>query len=347
MLTTVLSFMAVIIIVILAHELGHFTAAKLCGVTVQEFGIFYPPRIFGIKRGGTVYSLNALPLGGFVRMAGEEDPAAPGSLAGKGIPTRLLVLSAGSIMNLLLPLLLLSVAFMVPHNTVISRVEVINVHPGSPAAGAGVRVGDVVVAVNGKPVHNTADLHRYYNTNLGNTVAVTLQRGDSTRVTVELVPRWRTPEDQGATGMDVQMVDAELVRESLPFWEAVPRGFERSLETLVLFKNGIISMVMGATQVDLRGPVGIAEITGEFARAGISPLLEFTSFLSINLGILNLFPLPALDGGRLAFVVLELVRRGKRVSPQKERWVHAVGFFLLIAAMLAVTFRDIVRITGG
>src|SRR3972149_8905394 len=119
-----IAFIVVIVVLILGHELGHFFTAKATGVTVQEFGLFLPPRLFSIKRGGTVYSLNAIPLGGFVKMAGEEDPNVPGSLASKSIATRLLVLGSGSIMNFLLPLLLFTIAFMVPHDTLTAKVMI-------------------------------------------------------------------------------------------------------------------------------------------------------------------------------------------------------------------------------
>jgi regulator of sigma E protease len=343
---TILSFIGVLAVVILAHEIGHFASAKMSRVKVEEFGFFYPPRIFAVKRGETTYSINALPLGGFVKLSGEEDPQAPGSLAGKRIPVRLLVLGAGSLMNLLLPLLLLSIAFMLPHPELIGQVLVIDVAADSPAAGAGVKPGDVIVSVGGSKVQNTGDVQRLFYRNLGSEVSVVIRRG-TTEQEVRLVPRWKPPEGQGATGVTVQTSSAAIVRRSYSLWQAVPMAAARSYEILVLFKNGVIGMLTGALPVELRGPVGIAEMTGEFARAGVSPLLEFASLISINLGILNLFPLPALDGGRLAFVLLEVVRGARRISPRKEWLIHTVGFFLLIAAMLAVTYGDIIRIITG
>jgi len=347
MLITVLSFLGVIIVIVLVHEIGHFVTAKLSGVTVHEFGIFYPPRLFSIKRGDTVYSINALPLGGFVKMAGEEDPDAPGSLASKRIATRLLVLGSGSLMNLLLPFVLLSIAFMVPHNALVGEVQVLEVASDSPADFAGIQPEDVILSINGQPVQNTGDLQRHFYRNLGSEVSIVVRHRDSTEEEVKLAPRWKPPEGEGAAGVLVTTISPTVVRQHFPFWKAVPMGFSRCFEILVLFKNGIIGMVTGAVPVELRGPVGIAEMTGDVARAGASPLLEFASMISINLGIINLFPLPALDGGRLAFVLLEFVRRGKRISPRKEWMIHTIGFFLLIAAILAVTYQDIARIIGG
>lgn len=344
---TIFSFLGVIIIVILAHEIGHFTTAKLTGVKVEEFGIFYPPRLFSIKRGETIYSINALPLGGFVKMSGEEDPDEPGSLAAKSIPVRLLVLSAGSLMNLLLPFLLLSIAFMVPYDALIGEVKVLEVSPDSPADLAGIQPEDILLSINGKSIQNTSDLQRYLYLNLGSEITLLVKHSNSTEEELKLIPRWKPPEDEGPLGTLVTTASATELKQSYPFWEAIPMGANRCVEILILFKNGIIGMFTGALPVDLRGPVGIAEMSGEFARAGISPFLEFAAMISINLGIINLFPLPALDGGRLAFVLLELVRRGKRISPRKEWLIHTVGFFLLIAAILAVTYGDILRIITG
>ena len=134
MLTSILAFIGILAVLILAHELGHFVTAKASGVLVKEFGIGFPPRLLSVKRGETIYSLNAIPMGGFTKMAGEEDPEASRSLAGKPIRTRLLVLSAGSLMNILLPLFLFSIAFMVPHNSVEGQVLITDIAPNSPAA---------------------------------------------------------------------------------------------------------------------------------------------------------------------------------------------------------------------
>ena len=347
MLLAIVAFLVVIVVLILAHELGHFITAKASGVRVDEFGLGFPPRLLSVRRGETLYSLNAIPLGGFVKMAGEEDPKVPGSLASKSIGTRLLVLSAGSLMNALLPLLLFSIAFMVPHNVVIGEIFVEEVAPNSPAAVAGIEAGDTIISINDKMLNNTLDLSRYLHLNLGNEVAILVKHSDSTTEEIQLIPRWKPPEGQGATGIVISMSDLTTVRQSYPFWRAIPLGVSECMETFILFKNAIISMIIGSAPVELAGPVGIAQITGEVAKAGISPLLEFAAFLSINFAIINIFPLPALDGGRIVFVLLEWIRRGKRVSPKTEGLVHAIGFILLIAAMLAITYQDIIRIISG
>jgi regulator of sigma E protease len=347
MLITIVSLLAVLIVLVLAHECGHFFTAIATGVRVEEFGLFFPPRLFSIKRGGTRYSINALPIGGFVKLAGEEDPDVPGSLAGKSTGVRVLVLAAGSVMNALLPIILFSVAFMIPHNVLSGQVLVEEVAAGSPAARAGIEVGDAIIMINEKPVRNIGDVHRDIQLKLGQETDVLVEHSDSTRETVQVVPRWQPPAEEGATGIVVRLEDATTVRESYPFWKAIPMGVRECIDTYILFKNVIISMFIGTAPAVVAGPVGIAEITGEAARAGLSYLLQFAAFFSINLAIINIFPLPALDGGRIVFVLLEWVRRGKRVSPKVEGMVHLIGFLALIAAMLAITYQDIVRIITG
>jgi len=351
MIITIVAFLGILAVIIIAHELGHFTTAKAFGVKVDEFGLGFPPRLLSIKRGETRYSLNAIPLGGFTKMAGEEDPKVPRSLSSKSIGVRLLVLSAGSLMNLLLPLFLFSIAYMVPHDLVTEPVVVEKVALNSPAAMAGIEAGDTILSLDNKPVHNISYLQRYIYLNLGEETTLLIRRSDSTTEEIQVIPRWEPPQDQGAIGIQLDVEAARLnrtiVSQHEPFWRAIPMGVKECIETFVLFKNGIISMFIGAAPVELTGPVGIAQITGEVAKAGISPLLEFAAFLSINLGIINLFPLPALDGGRIVFVLLEWVRRGKRISPKREGMVHLIGFVLLIGAMLAITYRDIIRIISG
>jgi len=347
MLITIVAFLFVLAVLIIAHELGHFITAKASGVRVDEFGLGFPPRLFAVKQGETLYSLNAIPLGGFTKMAGEEDPKVPKSLASKSIGTRLLVLSAGSLMNALLPLLLFSIAFMVPHNMLIGQVIVKEVALDSPAARVGLETGDMLLRINNKPVHNIGDLHRYIQLNLGKEMTLLVKRSDSTTENIQVIPRWKPPTGQGAIGIGISLSYPTIVSQHKPFWKAIPAGVIECVETFILFKNEIIRWLIGAAPPQLTGPVGIAQITGEVARAGISPLLEFAAFLSINLAIINIFPLPALDGGRIAFVLLEVVRRGKHISPKTEGLVHLVGFAMIMAFILVITYQDIVRITSG
>lgn len=347
MLITIVSLLGVLIVLVMAHELGHFFTARAFGVKVEEFGLFFPPRAASFMHKGTRYSINMLPLGGFVKMLGEEDPKAPGSLAGKSHLARIIVLASGSIMNAVLPILLFSIAFMVPHQVFAGKVLVSDVVADSPAALAGLKPGDTMLAIDDEEIRNVGDLQRGIQLKLGQEVDILVEHADAVKETVTVTPRWQPPAGQGAIGIAIGMTDTANITESLPFWKAIPRGVEDCIETYVLFKNSIISILIGTAPATLAGPVGIAQITGEAARAGMSYLLEFAAFFSINLAIVNIFPLPALDGGRIAFVVLEWIRRGKRVSPKIEGLVHTIGFLLLIAAMVAITYQDIVRIISG
>jgi regulator of sigma E protease len=347
LLIAIIAFVIILVFLVIAHELGHFITAKARGVNVIEFGLGFPPRIWGIRRGETLYSINALPLGGFVKLAGEEDPGIPRSLASKGYGTRLLVLAAGSLMNIILPFILLSVAFMLPHDIYSAPIVIKEVLPGSQSERAGLRAGDTLISINDSPINNTADVQRLALLNLGNKIDLVVRHADAAQETIQLEPRWKPPAGQGATGLGIAYQASgnyNIASESLPFWEAVPAGAANLYDTLRLYKNEVVRWVIGSSAPQLSGVVGMTEVTAQVAKAGVSPLIEWAAFISINLGIINILPLPALDGGRIAFVLLEMVRRGRRVSPRVEGLVHSVGFFLLIVLMVVITYKDIFNI---
>ena len=344
---TILIFLGLLAILILSHELGHFVAARLFKVKVLEFGFGFPPRLFALKRGETTFSLNLLPLGGFVKLLGEEDPTLPGGLAGKSILTRLIVLSSGSIMNILLPVILFTLSFALPHNMVIEKVLVQEVAPGSPAQTAGIEADDVILKIKDQPIKNRGEVSYIIRLNLGSDIKILLQKPDLSEREVVLKPRWKPPPGQGAIGIVLNGEDSTTTRESYPIWKAIPLGMRYSWEILILFRNEVVSWFIRGTLPQFTGPVGIAQMTGEVAKAGLSPLLEFTALISLNLALINLFPFPGLDGGRLIFVLLEGIRRGKRISPKREGLVHLVGFIILILLIFAVTYHDIIRIIRG
>ncbi|MDD4859131.1 MAG: M50 family metallopeptidase [Dehalococcoidales bacterium] len=346
MLLTILVGLLVLSVLIIVHELGHFVLAKASGVWVEEFGIGFPPRVFGIKRGETIYSLNAIPFGGFNKISGEVDPSAPRSLASKNAIIRILVLGGGILMNMLLPVVLLTVSFMVPHNIVKGDIVVQEVAVGSPAEAAGIQPDDVLIAVNGKTLDNTGDLSRFVQQNLGAKITITLKRDSAVRE-ISVVPRWKPPEGQGPIGTMSRTLNTQVIRQSLPLWQAVPRGIGSLGETLVLYKNGIIGMIIGTMPVVMTGPVGIVQVTGEVAQSGAGAVLELAAFISIAIAITQLLPFPSLDGGRILFVLLEVVRGGKRVSPKLEGKIHAIGFIILLTLMVAITYQDIIRIITG
>jgi regulator of sigma E protease len=338
----ILSVILVIVLLILAHEFGHFLTAKLTGVKVEEFGLGFPPRLAAVRLGETLYSLNLLPLGGFVRLLGEEDPTNPRSLAGKRIPVRLLVLCAGSLMNILLPLFLFAASYVIPQETTVGKVIVGEVAPGSPAEQAGLAPGDQIVQAGGHDLLNNADLIYRIQLSLGSPLELLVQR-EGQPLDVKVVPRWRPPPEQGAVGVTVTTEDPQVQRISYPFWQAIPMGAETLVDTLKLFRNEIWGWFVRRTTPQVGGPIAIFQIGGEIARAGPGPLLAFAAFLSINLAIINLFPLPGLDGGRLAFVLLEAVRK-KRISPRQENLVHLIGMLLLIGLLIVVSYYDLMRV---
>ncbi len=347
MILTIVVGIIVLSVLIIIHELGHFIAAKATGIWVQEFGIGFPPRLYGRKWRETLYSINWIPFGGFNKLAGEVDPSVPRGLARRGYGVRLLVLSGGILMNLLLPFVLLAVAYMVPHDIVNGQVLVEEVAPSSPAEMAGIKAGDTIISVDDKAVKNGGDLSRYIQLNLGEEIAISVEHADATIEAVKLVPRWRPPEGEGAIGIAYQTVNPVTISESYPPWKAIPLGARSCIEALVLCKNGIIGVIIGTVPFTAAGPVAIVQITGEVAHSGISPVLELTAFISIAIAITQLIPFPALDGGRIIFVLLEWMRRGKRVSPRTEGIVHSIGFIILLALLVLITYQDIIRWIGG
>jgi regulator of sigma E protease len=321
--------------------------AKLSGIKVEEFGMGFPPRIFGIRRGETIYSLNWIPLGGFCKMLGEEDPSAPRSFASKRPAIRLATLAAGPLMNAILPIVLLSIAFMVPRQVAVGDVVIDQVTADSPAAEAGIVPGDTVLSINGNSIQNIGDVIYDIHLKMGEKITLELKGADGNLRTATLVPRWDPPPGEGAVGIAMTMANTGNVSQSYPFWEAVPKSISSIGDTFVLMRNEVTSWFVQKKAPEVAGPVGIFQLTGEVREAGPSYIIQFTAFLSLNLAIVNILPLPALDGGRIVFVLLEVVRRGKRVSPRTEGLIHYVGFAMLIALILVISYFDILRVVSG
>lgn len=378
LLITLVSFFGVLLVLVVIHELGHFITAKMAGVTVQEFGVGYPPRAWAYRFRGTDYSINWLPLGGFVKLLGEEDPnesarrqqegaaaMLPGgsatvstddakpevTLASRSVPVRVIILASGALMNAVLPVLLFTASYMIPQQVSSGPVLVQDVVPDSPAAQAGVKAGDRIININGRPVERIQDVGYNIQLNLGNEIEVRVRHAEGDFAALRMVPRWNPPQGQGATGVVIGMPPEQMRTEeqALPLWEAFPKAVQQSFDMLTLFKNGIISMFANAAPEarTVAGPVGIAQMTGEVAKAGVPALLEWAAFLSMNLAIFNLLPIPMLDGGRIFFALLEALRGGKRVPPERENLVHLVGFGLLMTFVVVVSIQDILRIISG
>ncbi|MBI2765381.1 MAG: site-2 protease family protein [Chloroflexi bacterium] len=386
-LRAAIPFLSLLVGLVVIHEFGHFVAAKLFGIKVLEFGIGFPPRIKGLswRRGETEYTINWLPIGGFVRLLGEEDPGDPRSLAAAPRWKRLTVLFAGVFMNLVVAVLLLTAGFMIPRDRSLSLAQISQVAAGSPAAEAqvtgemrdgsapvqGLQPGDIVTEVEGRDVKNTNELIYANRLNLGETQTWRINRQGST-LTAKVYARWHPPAGQGPTGIrvgapqtctgsdaDGNPAGCQLLypyTESVwyPPWEALPKGLQSLVDTVVLTKNELQVRFGGgggggtnSSEPAFTGPVGIANTTGELIKeSGWRPLIEFTALLSLNLAIFNALPLPMLDGGRMFFVFVEILRGGRRIAPEKEALVHLTGFALMMVGVLVVTYFDIARIVS-
>jgi len=345
---TLIAVLLVLSLLILIHELGHFAVAKLTGIRVEEFGLGYPPRLLTVaRRGDTEYTINAIPFGGFVRMLGEEDPTHPDSFAAKSKLARAGSLLAGSFMNIALAFLLFIGVGLIGFDIPTGSVAIVGVAAGSPATVAGLQEGDTILSIDGLTVRNTYELGRYTKERLGETVTLSIKRGEET-MPVRLTPRQEPPANEGAMGVIIQTVDivgADKLRYSL--WEAIPMAGRMLVDIVVAIFAGVADMIQGVIAPDITGPVGIVAATGEIAKSGLIALMQFTAFLSIQLAIFNLLPFPGLDGGRLAFIALEALRGGKRVAPEREGLVHLVGMAILVGLLLIVSYQDVVRLLSG
>jgi regulator of sigma E protease len=335
----------VLSVLVLVHELGHFVVAKRAGIKVQEFGFGYPPRLIGVKVGETVYSINLLPLGGFVKMLGENgSPGDPGSFASKSKRVRAAVLIAGSAMNLLLVPTLFSIGLMVGEPVpcdACGTVQVYGVQSASPAEEAGLKPGDLFVSLGGQPIRNTDDVRLVVRA-IGEQPLTAVVRRDATEVPVQVTPRISGPDAQPTIGIQL---GPEVVTVRYPIWQAVPMAIQRTGDLIRLFFAGLGQMITREAPAELAGPVGIAQMTGQAARAGWAYLLQFTAFLSLNLAFFNILPIPGLDGARLAFVIVEGLR-GRRLNPQTEGVIHFIGLMLLLTLMAFVSVNDVQRLIG-
>lgn len=342
----VLAFFVVIGPLILIHETGHFVVAKLNGIQVQEFGIGFPPRLFTLfERGGTRYTINAIPLGGFVRPVGEDNPSIVGGLAAASKRARLAMLSAGAGANVVAAYLILVVTFMLGWQEILPGASIEQVVPDTPASEAGLEAGDVVVGVNGTPVDDRFVLIDYITTHTGESIDLEVERGDETLETT-VTPRTEWPEDQGPTGI---VVSSPVIYRPYGFFEALGGAADELVTSLRLFVE--IPAIIIRENLPLRylrptSPVGISQLGGQAIEESLYvgqwfPILRMTSFISLALAVTNMLPLPALDGGRIAFVLLEAIR-GRRVDPEREGMVHFVGLAVLVTLMVIFVYLDIV-----
>ena len=345
---------------ILTHELGHFIVAKKSGVLVEEFGIGLPPRIIGKKIGGTIYSINALPFGGFVKLHGEnygEDIKYPRkSFLNKSKGIRIKIIIAGVLMNFLLAIISFGVVYSF---TGISKdtgnVKVIEVVQNSPAQIAGVLVGDIIRKVDEKDVTDTSEFITLIGEKLDEKVLVEIERtlGDKKEIKkIRMVPRVNPPEDEGPLGVVISSAETYYP----PIWQrpfvGIYYGFKEAIYWGITIIQGLYFMIIGLfsgeVPQDVSGPVGIFAVTTEAAKYGILSLINFIGILSVNLAILNIIPFPALDGGRVLFIAIETII-GKKVQPKIENLAHTIGMMILLILLIILTTRDIQRLiaSGG
>ncbi|MCX6766263.1 MAG: RIP metalloprotease RseP [Candidatus Moranbacteria bacterium] len=374
---TVLIFIIILGLLVFVHELGHFLVARRNGVMAEEFGFGFPPRIFGLfktKNGkrklvwgskevvstDTIYSVNWIPLGGFVKIMGEdgEEKRDPKSFASKSAFTRTRILAAGVAMNFLLAAVLLSIGYFVgipqavddtvAGNLKNEKIQIIETIPGTPASQMGIQVGDQIVGAveeNDQVARfNTIeDVQNYINAKKGQEIRLDVKRGNET-LDLTGTPRTDFPASEGALG--ISLVKTAIV--SYPWYESIWRGVQTTVDLagmiIVAFGNLLWKLITGhSVGMDVSGPVGIAVFTGQVAKLGFIYILQFTALLSVNLAIINILPIPALDGGRILFIIIEKLK-GKPVSQKFEARAHNIGFALLITLMVAVTFRDVARL---
>lgn len=355
MIITLLVFVFILGLLVFVHELGHFVAARKNGVKVEEFGFGFPPRMFGVKRGETIYSINWIPLGGFVKIKGEagENKEDTDSFANKKIWQRSLILASGVLMNFILAAVLLSVGFMVGLPQVIdgedgyarirdAKIQIIQVLDGTPAKDAELQPGDTLLSIDGQSIEKVEQMQDYVAGKIEVPVKMVFER-DGSQIEKEITPVF-LPET-GRGGIGVGLLKSGIV--SYPWYLALWKGAAATVtftgEVIVAFYELIKNLIITQkVSVDLSGPVGIAVLTGQVARMGFIYLLQFTAMLSVNLAVINFLPFPALDGGRIIFLVIEKIRR-RPVSQKIENLVHNIGFAMLMVLILLVTYRDIAR----
>ncbi len=348
-------------LLVIVHEFGHFIVAKWSDIRVDEFAVGFPPRIASFTRGETTYAINLLPLGGYVKMPGENGETDdengnpdPRSFGAKPASKRALVLVAGVTMNLLLAIALFTAAEAV--GTVQYRPVLKAIVQGSAADQAGVKPGDTILSVDGHPTPYWSDMLTQVQqaendapdhaktvpivlvvTHQGSTTPTTLTVNAPVRLTAPL-------------GIELDQNPANTVHVNIPLWQAPVQGVRDVGVVAVATYDGVRAIIHGlipASQA-VQGPIGIVQTTGKAAAAvsdiGWYPLLFLAGYLSLNLAVINILPIPGLDGGRLLFVIIEVLRRGKRVSPQREGLVHFIGLATLLVLVLLVTINDVTNL---
>lgn len=333
-MTTVILTLVIFMFIILIHEFGHFITAKLCNVRVNEFSIGMGPLLLRKKKGDTQYSLRLLPIGGYVSMEGEDaDSEDDRALNKKPLWQRLIIVSAGAMLNLLLGFVIIVILYSAQGTAPTINVE--SVQQGAPAYGV-LQPGDRIVKYNGNRTWYYKNLNFMMSDNDGSPVTLEIERGEE-RFPVELTPQYN--EEYGR-----YMIGVSFASENLNPLTILKYSFYEMFFVVKLVLYSLVMLVTGKVPLSqVSGPVGAGSMIGEAARAGFLTLLNISAILSINIGVFNLIPFPALDGGRIFFMLVELVRR-KPIPTEKEGMVHFVGLVLLMVLMIVVTWNDLYKL---
>ncbi len=374
---TLIIFIIVLSILVFVHELGHFYVAKKFGLKPKEFGFGFPPRLWGVYKNqegkwkkvygnrevkdnsDTIYSINWIPLGGFVNIGeDEEDSDDPNHFVNQKPWKRIAILSAGVIMNVVLAAVLISIGFMIGFPQIVDKnidasakvsnqnVQVVEVLDNSPSREAGFKTGDIILSINSEPVGTDEDVRNVNGLNLNQEVTYKIKRKDEIKeikVTPEIIP------ETGEPGIGIAIVNSAIIK--YPWYIAIIKGVKTTFVLLWLIIVAFYELFKGlflghGLSADLGGPVYIAKMVGDSARMGIIYLTQLTALLSINLAVINFLPFPALDGGRVLFIIIEKLK-GKPVKREVETAMHYIGFILLMLLVIVVTFRDVLRIWNG
>jgi len=342
-LVTLAASILVFGLLILAHEFGHFIVAKRAGIKVTAFAIGFGPPLVRWQRGETTYSLRLFPIGGYVLMAGTdpEEPVTEDGFNAKSVGWRSAVLAAGPLMNFALTIVLFSLLFGVyglPVDINENSTALGQVAPGYPADRAGFLPGDVILSIDGREVSTWTEVDRAVEEALGRELTFVVRRGSET-LTIKVSPT-TDPErpDQGIIG-----VAPTLRYQRVGLGRALYEGVTETWRVLVSWLGSLVALILRRAPLDFAGPVMTVKFIGTTARAGLENLIYLAGFLSLNIGLFNLLPFPALDGGRLTFLAYEGVS-GRKVDPRKENLVHFIGFAALILLIILVTYRDILRL---
>lgn len=337
---TILIAILVFGILIFVHELGHYLAARSAGIKINEFAIGMGPVLFAKERGGIRYALRLLPIGGFLSMEGEEGESADGAaFCNKSVGRRVLVVVAGALMNILLGFVLLII--LISTQDLIGTRVVAGFNEDAVSSISGLMVDDEILSINGASVFIDNDIVYQLLRDPDGVVDMVVRR-DGEKITLKDV-QFRTLEVSGTTAT---VVDFKVYGTPKTPWGVLKNAAGQTVSVVRLVWSSLIDLLTGRFGLNqMAGPVGVTSAIGESAKSGLPSLLTMVIYITINLGVFNLLPIPALDGGRLLFLLIEAVRR-KPVNPKYEGYVHAAGFALLMLLVVVVTFNDITRLIG-